>query len=330
MATHSNIDLAKTVDPVIKKHIIDRVSPENTVGRSIFTADSPILDSKWEKIQDYSDAGSPSPVGQGEAISGTSMGEGYETKIEPDKYATSIGFTKEELDDARDGAKQIISKVTKFSHGIKDHIETLLAGVLDNSFNTTDTQGSLVTQYANQESSFKNLFSTAHSQPVSGVTDFTNAYTAADNTLTESNLDTLAQILEDGRDFRGRRLNLKATCLLVPRELLKKAKEITGSDLRSDTGNNDTNFWNGHYEGGSLKVKCWDYLTDASRFYLIDERYCPLFMRFHSKHGITIDKPEYDKVTQITTWYVSYRLAYGFLDLRGIVGSLGNGSAYTD
>lgn len=104
--------------------------------------------------------------------------------------------------------------------------------VFRNGFNTA------FTSYGDN----KPLFSTIHTR-ADGGTAFSNA-SSTGLTLSEANLNTGLIALREQRDDRGELVSMAdgKVVLLVPLALEKSATEITGSQLKSGTGNNDLNY----------------------------------------------------------------------------------------
>jgi len=114
--------------------------------------------------------------------------------------------------------------------------------VLVDGFSTTDSDSGLP---ISRLSDAVALFSTAHPSRVAGVSNRSNRL-ASDAILSESNLFTAMKIIREQRNGRGLPMGYEGGfTLVVPPALEKKAQEITKSELQSNTGNNDLNFYKG-------------------------------------------------------------------------------------
>jgi hypothetical protein len=104
------------------------------------------------------------------------------------------------------------------------------------------------------------LYSTAHPSLVAGVSNRSNRLTS-DPVLSETNLYTALKMVREQLNGRGLPIAYEGKFLLiVPPALEKTAVEITDSQLRSGTGNNDVNYFN----GGMIDVITSVYLGSAN------------------------------------------------------------------
>ena len=109
--------------------------------------------------------------------------------------------------------------------------------------------------------------------------------------------------------------------LLVPVELEKRANEIVNSTGRSESADNDLNFYKGKYQ-----IIAWEYLTSTTNWFLIDKAQ-------HQINWFWRIKPEFkqDDAFDIgmALFKVRMRLSKGFSDWRGVVASKGDGLTYS-
>lgn len=114
--------------------------------------------------------------------------------------------------------------------------------VLVDGFTTTDSDSNFPISRLGDGVS---LYSTAHPSKVSGVSNRSNRL-SSDPLLTESNLFTAIKTVREQLNGRGLPIGYEGKFILVvPTALEKTALEITGSQLRSGTGNNDMNYFEG-------------------------------------------------------------------------------------
>lgn len=100
------------------------------------------------------------------------------------------------------------------------------------------------------------LFSNSHTTLSGDTVD--NLLTSA---LSESALFDAVKAMEEQKDQNGDVMGMSASCLLVPLALYKTAIEITDSELRSGSAENDVNFYSSKY---GIVVKTSPYLGAAA------------------------------------------------------------------
>lgn len=166
----------------------------------------------------------------------------------------------------------------------------------------------------------KYLCSTAHPR-ADGGTAQSNA-SSSGIALTEENLNTGILALEGQLDDKGMKVMAEASILLVPRALRKKAHEIVKSDGRSETADNDMNY----YDGMGLSIMSWHYLTSDTAWFLIDKS-------LHELNWFWRIKPEFKQDNSFDTGAALYktreRFSRGWSDWRGVWGSQGDAAAYS-
>lgn len=137
--------------------------------------------------------------------------------------------------------------------------------ILNDGNVTTDTSADFPTYRLDDAVSF---FSASHPSKVPGVAVRSNVisgtgsgtYSGVNPTLNETSLFEAIKMLREMKNGRGLPINYNGKVILVvPTALEKLAIEITKSVLRSDTSNNDTNYYN-----GSVDVIATTYLGAAN------------------------------------------------------------------
>jgi len=114
--------------------------------------------------------------------------------------------------------------------------------VLVNGFSTTDISSNFPISKLNDAVS---MYSTAHTSRVAGVSNRSNRLTS-DPILSETNLFTAIKIIREQLNARGLPMGIEGMfTLVVPPALEKLAVEITKSEARSNTANNDLNYYDG-------------------------------------------------------------------------------------
>lgn len=123
--------------------------------------------------------------------------------------------------------------------------------ILNDGNSTTDTSANFPTYRLDDGVSF---FATNHPSKVPGVSTRSNVitgtgsgvYSGVNPTLNETSLFEAIKQLREAKNGRNLPINYNGkVVLVVPTALEKLAVEITKSELRSDTANNDTNFYVG-------------------------------------------------------------------------------------
>jgi hypothetical protein len=114
----------------------------------------------------------------------------------------------------------------------------------------------------------------------------------------------------------------EAKTLLVGRALRKTAHEILKSEKRSETGDNDMNY----YSEMGMKVLSWHYLTSSTAWFLIDDS-------LHELNWFWRVRPEFKQDNSFDTGAALYktreRFSRGWSDWRGVWASKGDGLAYS-
>lgn len=180
-------------------------------------------------------------------------------------------------------------------------------GVFRTGFTTTTTNDGVA------------LFSDSH-VTLSGAT-VDNLLTSA---LTEASLDTAIQMLIEQKTQDGVAGGHLPAILLVPNRLQKKAIEITQSELRSGTANNDLNYYSRLFPG--LQVKTSRFLgasyggSDTAWFLLSDNHSINRWVR----QAIVTDMIDYKYQRNNNYVYkAEYRETVGPISFEGVVGSTG-------
>ena len=232
----------------------------------------------------------------------------YDVTYTHQKYTKGFKVSEEMVED--DQYNVIKGKPAQLARAARRTTEYSAANVLNRAFNTSYTGGDAVP-----------LCSTVHPRSDGGSTQ-SNASTSG-VTLTESNLETARIAFREQLDDKGMRIQVMPNTIVVPIDLEKTAKIITGSNLRSGTADNDTNIYQGMF-----KVISWEYLTlNNTMWFLLDSRQ-------HKLNWFWRVKPEFKQDNAFDTGMALFktrtRFSNGHSDWRGVWGSKGDGSSYTD
>ena len=172
----------------------------------------------------------------------------------------------------------------------------------------------------------KPLFSTSHTRADGGTAQSNASSTGIP--LTETNLFTGIQALRTQLDDVGELISIgDKPLLLIPTALEKAAMQITESELRSGTSDNDTNYymgkkvntlvcpWIGAEAGGSDTA--WTLISPSD----------------HQLNFMWREKPRtfewQDEDTDVLYSKLFMRFTYGWSDWRGTWGSKGDSVAYS-
>jgi len=134
--------------------------------------------------------------------------------------------------------------------------------------------------------------------------------------LSSSALATARLAIRDFTDDTDNLLNARGDLLLVPPELEQTAYEITQSQLKPGTADNDKNFINSL----NYKVVVWDYLSDTNNWFLIDSKYAKLFLKWFNRIPQEFNKDK-DFDTYLAKWSTYGRYSYGFSSWTWCYGS---------
>lgn len=156
------------------------------------------------------------------------------------------------------------------------------------------------------------LCSSAHTWNGTATTQSNSATSA----LSATSLAAARLAMRDFTDDKDNLLTARGTVLLVPPELEQTAYEITQSDKKPGTANNDVNF----IKSLSYKVVVWDYLTDTNNWFLIDEKYAKMFLKWFDRMPVEFNKDK-DFDTYISKWSVYNRYSYGFSSWTWVYGA---------
>ena len=119
------------------------------------------------------------------------------------------------------------------------------------------------------------------------------------------------------------KIGVEADKLVTGRALRKTAHILVDSDGRPERADNDLNY----YRGMGLAPIAWHYITSTTAWFLLDTN-------VHLLTWFWRIKPEFKQDNAFDTGMGLYksrmRFSKGFSDWRGVWGSAGDGSAYSD
>lgn len=248
--------------------------------------------------------------------------QGFKTTYTHQTFAGGSQYSMELFDDDLYGV--ITKDFAKKARQAARSVDYTVFNTLRGGFNTARTS------YGDA----KPLFSTSHTRKDGGTAQSNASSTGV--ILTEANLETGLNALRTQLDDKGQLIEIgggKVT-LVVPRALAKEAVEITKSELRSGTADNDINFYQGAINvlvvpwiGAEVSASGADFDAGSNTaWFLKAEDYSELNCFWRKK-------PELDRETDFDTkaekFSIVGRWSYGWSDWRGTWGSKGDTLAYS-
>ena len=115
-------------------------------------------------------------------------------------------------------------------------------------------------------------------------------------------------------DYRGEKIAINPTLLLVPIDLEQTAWEVVRSSLKPGSANNDANFYQGMFD-----LAVWNYLSDTNNWFMIDTQLMRRNLVWNQRTGLEIygDGDLFSGTRHIGGYY---RESHGCLDWRWIYG----------
>ena len=290
------------LEPGLRKLYDDKFDEIPEVFSKVFKTQSSSNDS--ERDSAVTGFGLLTQTPEGGAITYEDPIQMYDVSYVHLKYTKGFKVSEELYEDDRYNV--INKKPQALARATRRTTEYLASSVYNNAF-SSGTGGDA-----------KYLCSIAHPR-ADGGTAQSNA-SASGITLTEANLNTGLLAMRSQLDDKGMKIAAKANILLVPPALEKTATEITKSQLRSGTANNDPNYYS-----GMLTVVGWDWLSSSTAWFLLDTS-------LYEVNWFWRVKPEFKQDTAFDTGYslfkVRMRCSKGWSDWRGVWGSKGDSGVY--
>lgn len=220
------------------------------------------------------------------------------------KFAKMVQIPKEFFDDNKHGSYEMM--VRNFAKRAKTTMNKNAFAVYRNAFTTALTSDGVA------------LVSDSHVAINGGTVD--NKLTAA---LSETSLYTAIQMLGEMKSQDGEIDGFMPATLLVPMALYKTAVEITDSELRSGTADNDTNIYSSKF---GIKVYTSPFLgaaaggSDTAWFLLSDEHSVTRWVR-EAINTSLVDFNVSDN--DVYKYKGRFREVVGAMTYEGLIGSTG-------
>lgn len=286
--------------PVHKKIFFDAYKEKPCQYAQIFKKDT--MRAKQQTYPHLGALGAWKEGQEGRVFNLSDFAEGATATFVAQRYDNSYKVTWELVQDDQYNVFKGIGKggsAKAMGRGARVTEERQAANVVLNGFTTAGYDG-------------KPLFAADH--PLINSTETcSNLITGA---LTDANLKKALTMLRKQKDEAGEIIDTHATQLVVAPENEFTAKAIVNSILQSGTNNNDVN------TVPNLKVVVWDYLSseDKNIWFIQDETIENLtfLTREAAIFGSQFIPGQMDALM-----YGYERFAVGYVDWRGLVGSLG-------
>lgn len=227
----------------------------------------------YKKVQACGQYNTQGVVGVGEAevfaegakITYDDMYPAYRTEYVTAQRGKAITITQKMMYAQTNEFDAKIDEVRNLRYSVNRNITKNFWALFTKAFTTTDAANYPINRLQDGVS----WVSASHPSLVPGIAVRSNVitgtgsgtYSGVNPTLNETSLfEAIAQVRE-AKNGRGETINYDGPVVLViPFRLEKLAKEITGSDKRSDTSNNDINY----YKGGLVEVISTNYIGAAN------------------------------------------------------------------
>lgn len=292
------------LEPGFREIFDDTYKEQPQVFPSLFHVNS--SDKQDEKDSAISGFGLMATTGEGESVDYEDPVQMYDVRYTHQKYTKGFKISEELYED--DQYNIMNKKPQALARSARRTAEASAANVFNRAFNNSYLGGDA-----------KPLCSVGHPRSDGGTAQSNASSTGI--TLTETNLETGRIAARQQLDDKGMKIQTMPDTLVIPVDLEKDANIIVNSTMRSDTTDNDLNFYKGKF-----KIVAWDYLTlNNTMWFLIDSSQ-------HQLQWFWRIKPEFKQDVSFDTGMALFkcrtRFSNGFSDWRGLWGSLGDGSAY--
>jgi hypothetical protein len=253
--------------------------------------------------------GTFAPKPEGDVIMYDVPKEGELVRATPYAFALGFRMTHEMKSDARYG---VFDRMTEELSGAAMHqMEVQAHRLLNNGFGTTGGTGHTAAGFDSLS-----LFSTSHTLLNAGATTGANRATT-DLDLSVTALELATDAMEGTVNESGFPTARHPTVLVIPYQLKWIAKELTESELKPYTGDNEVN----PLRGEGFRYMISHYLTDADSWFLLDVK---------DRHGLNVwirETPIFETGDDFDTGDTKakgyFRMATWHNDWRGVFGSTG-------
>ena len=296
MSIPSSENFGYLLDPGLRKIFMEEYSLPDTVSDQLFS-----MEKSTKAVEyDYGIGG----TGDLEEFTGTipyaDFDGQYRVSYTHREWVKGLKIERKLVDD--DQYSVINSRPLGLAIGAKRTREKHAASVFNSAFNTSVFAGG--DSYA--------LCASGHTWVGTDTTQ-SNVGTSA---LSASSLAAARLAMRAFKDETDNQITARGDVLLVPPELEQTAYEITASDKKPDSAENNANF----IKSLGYKVVVWDYLTDTDNWFLIDSKYAKLFLKWFDRIPTEFNKDK-DFDTYLSKWSIYTRYSYGFSSWTWLYGN---------
>lgn len=179
---------------------------------------------------------------EGDSIKEDRTYPAYQTEYVPKDFGKIVSITQKLMKTRPSELEQKLDEIRQLRIAANRTLNKYAWQPLVDGFATTDSDSNFPTARLDDGVS---LYSTAHPSKVGGVANRSNRL-SGDPVLDESSLFDAIKMIREQLNGRGLPIGYEGQfVLVVPPALEKKAKEITMSDKKTDTANNDINYFSG-------------------------------------------------------------------------------------
>lgn len=246
------------------------------------------------------------PAFQGQ-ISYDEVYQGYDVTYSHVEFAKGFKIERKLYDD--DLYNIIARKPSGLARSAKRSREKFGASVFNGAFSGSGTIVVSGTTILNNSEALS-LCNSGHTSTATSTTQ-SNVTTSS---LSPTSIEAARQAMAGFLDDRDNLISVVPDLLLVPRALEETAYEIIASSGKVDTADNNPNF---HY--GKYKLAVWDYLTDASNWFMIDSSMMKDFLNWYDR--VPLEFFQDKSFDTLIAKYAAYmRFSYGWSDWRWVYG----------
>lgn len=222
----------------------------------------------------------------------------FEKDFDHTPFAKTVPVSRELVDDENWGWFENLG--VQLANAASRTMETQAAGPFNDAFSgaTYTTEGGL------------SLCNDAHLNVDAGNSQDNSGTTA----LSHAAINTARVAMKGFTDYRGEKIAIIPSMLMVPDGLEQTAWEIVRSQLKPGSANNDANMYSGMFQ-----LLVWSFLTDANNWFLIDQMLMGTNLFWYMRSGLETygDGDLFTGKRRIGGYY---RKSNGFVDWRWVYG----------
>lgn len=284
-------------------------------------------DGQYEMYSEVSGHGLMQPTTENAKGESDARIQGYDLTLTNVSYSLEAEISYENIKDDR--FRELDKEARILGEAAKRTPDVYAADSFKKGFGTTDRFGNSLLAADGVR-----FFSTLHKKSTAESSTTMSNASSTGIVLSDDNLEIGILALQEQLNEKGLLCNNTADVLIVPQKLRKTALIITGSDKRSETGDNDANVYKQFesYYGGSLRVIVWPELGAAAggsdtAWFLQDSTKNQLIFQWREKPQVF--DVEFKKNPYRYIYDAFSRFEFGMANWRGNWGSKGLGTSYS-